>query len=42
MEAAVCIRPGKIGEKPMSVAGTGEALIKITTTTICGTDRAGS
>jgi len=40
MKAAVFIRPGKIviEEKPIPAAGPGEALIKITTTTICGTD----
>ncbi|PUA19453.1 NAD(P)-dependent alcohol dehydrogenase [Glaciimonas sp. PCH181] len=40
MKAAVFIRPGKIAleQKPIPVAGPGEALIKITTTTICGTD----
>jgi alcohol dehydrogenase len=40
MKAAVFLRPGKISldEKPIPVAGPGEALIKITTTTICGTD----
>lgn len=40
MKAAVFLRPGKIAleEKPVPVAGPGEALIKITTTTICGTD----
>lgn len=40
MKAAVFLRPGKIAieEKPIPSAGPGEALIKITTTTICGTD----
>jgi len=40
MKAAVFIRPGKIilDEKPIPVIGFGEALVKITTTTICGTD----
>jgi len=40
MKAAVYLRPGKISieEKPVPVPGPGEALIKITTTTICGTD----
>ncbi|PXX44037.1 threonine dehydrogenase-like Zn-dependent dehydrogenase [Undibacterium pigrum] len=40
MKAAVYLRPGKIAieEKPVPVPGPGEALIKITTTTICGTD----
>ncbi|NMM37895.1 MAG: NAD(P)-dependent alcohol dehydrogenase [Glaciimonas sp.] len=40
MKAAVFLRPGKIAleEKPIPTVGAGEALIKITTTTICGTD----
>lgn len=40
MKAAVFVRPGKIvlDEKPIPAIGPGEALIKITTTTICGTD----
>jgi threonine dehydrogenase-like Zn-dependent dehydrogenase len=40
MKAAVFVGPGKIRlqEKPIPKAGPGEALIKITTTTICGTD----
>lgn len=40
MKAAVFLRPGKIelAEKPIPTAGPGEALVKITTTTICGTD----
>lgn len=40
MKAAVYLRPGKIAieEKPVPVPRPGEALIKITTTTICGTD----
>jgi alcohol dehydrogenase len=40
MKAAVFYRPGKIAlaDKPIPTAGPGEALIKITTTTICGTD----
>ena len=40
MKAAVFLRPGKIAleEKPIPEAGPGEAVIKITTTTICGTD----
>jgi alcohol dehydrogenase len=40
MKAAVFVRPGKIvlDEKPIPSVGPGEALIKITTTTICGTD----
>ncbi len=40
MKAAVFIKPGKIilEEKPIPKVGPGDALIKITTTTICGTD----
>ncbi|HTD04724.1 NAD(P)-dependent alcohol dehydrogenase [Undibacterium sp.] len=40
MKAAVFIRPGKIAleDRPIPVAGPGEALMRITTTTICGTD----
>lgn len=40
MKAAVFLRPGKIqlAQKSVSTAGPGEALVKITTTTICGTD----
>ncbi len=40
MKAAVFIGPGKIilDEKPIPQVGPGEALVKITTTTICGTD----
>lgn len=40
MKAAVFVRPGKIilDEKPIPTVGAGDALIKITTTTICGTD----
>jgi alcohol dehydrogenase len=40
MKAAVFIKPGKISlqERPIPKAGPGEAVIKITTTTICGTD----
>ena len=40
MKAAVFVRPGKITleERPIPSAGPGEALIKVTTTTICGTD----
>jgi alcohol dehydrogenase len=40
MKAAVFVSPGKIvlEEKPIPSVGLGEALIKITTTTICGTD----
>ena len=40
MKAAVFVRPGKIilDEKPIPAIGAGEALVKVTTTTICGTD----
>lgn len=40
MKAAVFIKPGKIAleEKPIPQVGPLDALIKITTTTICGTD----
>jgi alcohol dehydrogenase len=40
MKAAVYVRPGVISleEKPVPTAGPGCAVVKITTTTICGTD----
>jgi len=40
MKAAVFVRPGKIElhEKPIPTVGPTDALLKITTTTICGTD----
>ncbi|MFS0757318.1 NAD(P)-dependent alcohol dehydrogenase [Noviherbaspirillum sp. 1P10PC] len=40
MKAAVFKGPGKIvlDEKPVPTPGAGEALVRITTTTICGTD----
>lgn len=40
MKAAVFIKPGKIElqEKPIPKVGPTDALIKVTTTTICGTD----
>jgi alcohol dehydrogenase len=40
MKAAVFVGPGKIilEEKPIPQVGPGDALVKITTTTICGTD----
>jgi threonine dehydrogenase-like Zn-dependent dehydrogenase len=40
MKAAVFVEPGKIilDERPVPEIGPGEALVKITTTTICGTD----
>ncbi len=40
MKAAVFVRPGKIElrEKPIPEVGPDDALIRITTTTICGTD----
>jgi threonine dehydrogenase-like Zn-dependent dehydrogenase len=40
MRAAVFVEPGRImlDEKPIPSVGRGDALIKVTTTTICGTD----
>ena len=40
MKAAVFVKPGRIvlDEKPVPTVGPGDALIRITTTTICGTD----
>ncbi|GGC63161.1 NAD(P)-dependent alcohol dehydrogenase [Undibacterium terreum] len=40
MKAAVFLRPGKIAleDRPIPIAGPGEVLMRITTTTICGTD----
>lgn len=40
MKAAVFVEPAKIvlDEKPIPSVGPGDALIKVTTTTICGTD----
>ncbi|HNP64130.1 MAG TPA: NAD(P)-dependent alcohol dehydrogenase [Woeseiaceae bacterium] len=40
MKAAVFVKPGSIvlDEKPIPKVGPGDALIRITTTTICGTD----
>jgi alcohol dehydrogenase len=40
MKAAVFVAPGRIElqERPIPVAGAGEAVIRVTTTTICGTD----
>lgn len=40
MKAAVFVQPGKIilEEKPVPSIGPGDALVRITTTTICGTD----
>ena len=40
MKAAVFVRPGSIilDDRPVPSIGAGEALIRITTTTICGTD----
>jgi alcohol dehydrogenase len=40
MKAAVFVEPGKIvlEEKPVPSAGPGEAVVRITATTICGTD----
>ena len=40
MKAAIFVEPGRIeiAEKPIPDVGPNDALIKITTTTICGTD----
>jgi alcohol dehydrogenase len=40
MQAAVFVKPGRIElqERPVPRAGPGEALVRVTTTTICGTD----
>jgi threonine dehydrogenase-like Zn-dependent dehydrogenase len=40
MKAAIFVEPGRIvlGEKPIPEVGATDALIRITTTTICGTD----
>ena len=40
MKAAVFVEPGRIeiADKPIPDVGPNDALIKITTTTICGTD----
>jgi alcohol dehydrogenase len=40
MKAAVFVEPGRIElrEMPVPQIGAGEALVKVTTTTICGTD----
>jgi alcohol dehydrogenase len=40
MKAAVFVRPGviELQERPVPEIGAGEALVRITTTTICGTD----
>ena len=40
MKAAVFVKPGTIvlDEKPIPSVGPGDALIRVTTTTICGTD----
>jgi len=40
MKAAVFVEPGRIAldEKPIPAPGPGEALLRVTTTTICGTD----
>ena len=40
MKAAIFVEPGRIvlDERPIPTAGAGEALVRITTTTICGTD----
>ena len=40
MKAAIFVAPGRIeiADKPIPIVGPNDALIKITTTTICGTD----
>jgi alcohol dehydrogenase len=40
MKAAVFVEPGRIvlDEKPVPAVGPGQALVRVTTTTICGTD----
>ena len=40
MKAAVFVEPGRIEltEKPIPEVGPNDALVRITTTTICGTD----
>jgi alcohol dehydrogenase len=40
MKAAVFVEPGRIvlDEKPVPAVGPGDALVRVTTTTICGTD----
>ena len=40
MKATVFVEPGRIElrEKPVPEIGPGEALVRVTTTTICGTD----
>ena len=40
MKAAVFVEPGRIvlDEKPVPEVGPGDALVRVTTTTICGTD----
>jgi alcohol dehydrogenase len=40
MKAAVFVEPGRVvlDEKPIPTVGPGDALVKVTTTTICGTD----
>ena len=40
MKAAVFVEPGRIvlGERPVPEIGPGDALVRVTTTTICGTD----
>ena len=40
MKAAVFVEPGRIilEEKPVPEIGPGDALVRVTTTTICGTD----
>ena len=40
MKAAVYVRPGliELADKPIPAAGQGSVVVKISTTTICGTD----
>jgi threonine dehydrogenase-like Zn-dependent dehydrogenase len=40
IKAAVFVEPGRITleERPVPIVGPGDTLIRITTTTICGTD----
>src|SRR3954471_17231747 len=40
MRAAVCVEPGRIAldERPVPEVGPLDALLRVTTTTICGTD----
>ena len=40
MKAAIFVEPGRIelADKPIPAVGPNDALVRITTTTICGTD----